>query len=149
MGSKKKVRHLNADLVDGRSAASLANSVIVYQLPTGGGGSSVHYSFPGLPSGLFQVSFYVNRNLKASGSAAPRLACSLAPTSASKGQGTILTPAGTHATLASSVVVRVDGTASLNCNVNGGTLVPGSLPAGSGIFFLKVDRAASGIATKH
>ena len=97
VGSKKKVKHLNADLLDGRSAGSLANSVIVYQLRTNGTGNRVHYTFPGLPSGLFQVSFYVNRVLKASGSGAPRMACSFAPTSGTKGQGTILSPAGTHA----------------------------------------------------
>lgn len=149
VGSNKKVTHLNADLLDGRSAGSLANSVIVYQLRTNGSGSRVHYTFPGLPSGVFQVSYYVNRALKASGSAAPRMTCSFAPTSTTKGQGTMLSAAGTHATVSASVVARVDGTAGLTCTVAGGSLTSTTLGAASGISFLKVDRAASGVAARR
>jgi hypothetical protein len=146
--SKRKVRHLNADRVDGRNAASLANTLVSYALPTNNSGGSVTYTFPSLPAGLWQVSFFVNRTLKASGSKAPQMACSFAPNSTTSGQGTILSPSGTHATVDSLVVVRTDATASLTCRVHNGTLVSQALSAGSGAFFLKVDRSFSGTATR-
>jgi hypothetical protein len=146
VGSSKKVKHLNADRVDGRNAASLANTLVAYALPTNNSGASVKYTFPSLPPGVWQVSFYVNRTLKASGSKAPQLACSFSPNSTTGGQGTMLSPSGTHATVDSLVVVRTDATASLTCRANNGTLQSSALGAGSGAFFLKVDRAFSGTA---
>jgi hypothetical protein len=44
--------------------------------------------------------------------------------------------------------VRTDATASLTCRVNNGTLESSALGAGSGAFFLKVDRAFSGTASR-
>jgi hypothetical protein len=148
VSSSRKVRHLNVDRVDGRSAASLANTVVSFALPTNNSGARVKYTFPTLPPGLWQVSFYVNRTLKANGSKAPQMACSFSPNSTTSGQGTVLSPSGTHATVDSLVVVRTDATASLTCRVNNGTLVAKGLSAGSGAFFLKVDRGFSGTASR-
>lgn len=146
LNSRKKVRHLNADRLDGRNAASLANTNLTYRLTTTGNAQTVNYTFPGLPPGIFQVSYYVNRTLKASGQAAPRLACAIAPTSADKGQLTTLSPAGTHATQSAVGVLRVDGSATLSCQVQNGTLVSSNPDAASAVNFLKVDRSAYGIA---
>jgi hypothetical protein len=148
VNSHKKVTHLNADKVDGRNAESLANTGITYQLGTSNGGAGVKYTFPGLPAGAFLISYNVNRSIKASGKAVPRMTCAVSATTATKNQLVDVTPPGAHATANATGILRVDGTASLGCTVQGGSFV--SAPTGplSQISFLKVDRQAAGQASR-
>ena len=55
----KKVNKLNADLVDGANAADLESLVHVYELSSAASAPSHEISFPGLPPGLYLMTYSI------------------------------------------------------------------------------------------
>lgn len=65
--SRKKVRRLNADMVDGRNASQLQTRSLVYTVPKQTSVSSFNLEFPNLPPGVYHADFSVVALMSTSG----------------------------------------------------------------------------------
>ena len=73
VNSSKVVKRLNADSVDGHSAASLQTNDIRFQIPTTSGSTTATFALDGLPKGIYEASFNVLATMPTAGD---RLNCS-------------------------------------------------------------------------
>jgi hypothetical protein len=147
VNSDTKVKHLNVDKVDGRSASSLANIALTYALSPAGRAQHVDYTFPGLPAGSYQVSYSISADLFKTGKAAPRLTCAVFANSGAAAQLTDNTPTATIVTANASGAIHLDAGADLRCNAVAGQMRIHT-GAGSLVSFLKVDKQANGQAQR-
>jgi hypothetical protein len=68
VNSAKVVKHLNADLVDGLSASALQTRGIKYALPNTPVNTTIIYTLPKLPAGVYQASYNVVATMTTTGS---------------------------------------------------------------------------------
>jgi hypothetical protein len=76
VSSNGKVANLNADLLDGLDATSLQTRPIIYRIPSEVGATTFQVTFPGLPPGLYHVSYSVIAHMAA---ATATIGCDIEP----------------------------------------------------------------------
>jgi hypothetical protein len=141
VNSSKLVKHLNADQVDGMSAASLQTKVTQYVLP--GDGTTSIFKLPGLQKGDYIVN--VDLGVTIIGSGNPFCWLTDPNTSAVLASWQNQDPGGTIVLSGSSTITWAGGAQPLEINCLGNAIyhaVGGSLP--NTVSFTKIDTLVTG-----